>query len=118
MSDEDASGIAPPFDEPIAPPAYEPPAMERPIIDRPYNQPPVRLAAAGSAAASRRCRPSEPPRRRSTIREPAPIGSAGAPPSPAPVIPPPTPVISSTASDDTGQPKRGWWAKRLLGDKG
>jgi hypothetical protein len=26
-------------------------------------------------------------------------------------------VISSTASDDAGQPKRGWWGKRLLGDK-
>jgi hypothetical protein len=26
-------------------------------------------------------------------------------------------VISSTASEDSGQPKRGWWAKRLLGDK-
>ena len=121
VSDEDASGIAPPFDEPIAPPAYEPPAMERPImerpiIDRPYNQPPASAPEPPPQAAV----PAEPepPRRRSTIREPAPIGSAGAPPPPpAPVIPPPTPVISSTASDDAGQPKRGWWAKRLLGDK-
>jgi hypothetical protein len=32
-------------------------------------------------------------------------------------VPPPAPVISSTASEETGQPKRGWWGKRLLGDK-
>ena len=54
--------------------------------------------------------PQETPRRRSTIREPAPISAAGASPSPAP-------VISSTASDETGTPKRGWWGKRLIGDK-
>jgi ribonuclease E len=106
---------------PPAPPAYERPAMERPIIDRPYNQPPVsppepQPAAPPQAAAPAQAEP-EPPRRRSTIREPAPIGIAGAPPPPAPTIPPPTPVISSTASDDAGQPKRGWWGKRLLGDK-
>ena len=109
------------LDRPTAPPAYERPAMERPIIDRPYNQPPVSLpepqpAAPPQVAAPAQAEP-EPPRRRSTIREPAPIGIAGAPPPPAPTIPPPTPVISSTASDDAGQPKRGWWGKRLLGDK-
>ena len=59
----------------------------------------------------------EPPRRRSTIREPAPIGVAGAAPMPAPVIPAPTPVVSSTASEAPAAPKRGWWGKRLLGDK-
>ena len=112
ISDEDASAVSPPFDEP---------ATERPIIDRPYNQPPVsppepQPAAPPQAAAPAQAEP-EPPRRRSTIREPAPIGIAGAPPPPVPTIPPPTPVISSTASDDAGQPKRGWWGKRLLGDK-
>jgi len=109
------------LDRPAAPPAYERPAMERPIIDRPYNQPPVsppepQPAVPPQAAAPAQAEP-EPPRRRSTIREPAPIGIAGAPPPPAPTIPPPTPVISSTASDVAGQPKRGWWGKRLLGDK-
>ncbi|HEY1472714.1 MAG TPA: Rne/Rng family ribonuclease [Pseudolabrys sp.] len=120
VSDEDASAIAPPFDEPAAQPAAEAqPAVERPIIDRPYNPPPApepQSTPPQQAAAPTQAEP-EPPRRRSTIREPAPIGSAGAPP-PAPVNPPPTPVVSSTASDDSGQPKRGWWAKRLLGDKG
>jgi hypothetical protein len=56
-----------------------------------------------------------PPRRRSTIREPAPIAAAGV--VPTPVLPPSAPVISSTASDAAGTPKRGWWGKRLLGDK-
>ena len=66
-------------------PAYEAPPMERPIIDRPYNQPPV-SPAPQSAAPPQAAAPAEPepPRRRSTIREPAPIGAAGAPPSPAP----------------------------------
>jgi hypothetical protein len=57
----------------------------------------------------------EAPRRRSTIREPAPV-SSGTPsaPAPAPAYEPPTPVISSTAPE-TAAPKRGWWGKRLLG---
>ncbi len=120
VSDEDASAIAPPFDEPAAPHAYEPAAMERPIIDRPYNQPPVSAPEPQPAPPPQAATPApvepEPPRRRSTIREPAPIAIAGAPP-PAPSAPPPTPIVSSTAGDETGQPKRGWWAKRLLGDK-
>jgi ribonuclease E len=88
------------------------PAYERPVIDRPYNEPVAPPPAAAPVSAGQ-----EAPRRRSTIREPAPFASAGAPPSPASTISPPTPVISSTASEDSGAPKRGWWAKRLLGDK-
>jgi ribonuclease E len=60
---------------------------------------------------------SEPPRRHSTIREPAPFTSGeGGAPTLSPTIPPPQPVISSTAKENE-TPKRGWWAKRLLGDK-
>jgi hypothetical protein len=122
VSDEDASAIAPPFNETASPAAYEPSARERPILDRPYNQlpesaPEPQPAPPPQAAAPAQAEP-EPPRRRSTIREPAPIGQAGAPPPAAAATPPPTPVISSTTSDDAGQPKRGWWGKRLLGDKG
>ena len=96
--------------------------LERPIIDRPYSQPPdfppePQPAAPPQAAAPVQAEP-EPPRRRSTIREPAPIAHCGRTAAgPAPSAPPPAPVISSTASEETGQPKRGWWAKRLLGDK-
>jgi len=56
------------------------------------------------------------PRRRSTIREPAPFGTGQTPP-PSPTLPPPPPVISSTSSDQPAEPRRGWWGKRLLGDK-
>jgi ribonuclease E len=100
VSDEDASAIAPPFDEPaVAPPPAPAPVTPPAAEARPAVQP-------------------EAPRRRSTIREPAPIAMEGAPPPPpAPVIPSPTPVISSTAAEETATPKRGWWAKRLLGDK-
>lgn len=61
---------------------------------------------------------TEPPRRRSTVREPAPIGGEHSP-SPLPVAPPPesNPVVI-TSGDDANKPRRtGWWAKRILGDK-
>jgi ribonuclease E len=61
---------------------------------------------------------AEAPRRRSTIREPAPFAAR---PTEAPVpaaSPPPAPVISISSSEEPAQPKRGWWAKKLLGDKG
>jgi hypothetical protein len=112
VSDEDASFIAPPFDEgadtgrqvpPPPAPVHAEPEM------RPASPPP---AEAQPAAAER-----EMPRRRSTIREPAPVAAEGAPP-PAATVAPPTPVISSTAPEETATPKRGWWGKRLLGDKG
>jgi len=95
-------------------PDYAPPPYERPISPPPEARPaaPPRVETPAPAAAQQ-----EPPRRRSTIREPAPVAVEGAPPPPPPTLPLPTPVISSTASENTGQPKRGWWAKRLLGDK-
>jgi ribonuclease E len=92
---------APTYPAPSHPsPAFTPPPYERPAAPAPETP-------AVSA------QPQEPPRRRSTIREPAPIGTAAS--SPAPVIPLPTPVVSSTA--EPSAPKRGWWGKRLLGDK-
>ncbi len=59
--------------------------------------------------------PAEAPRRRSTVREPAAFASEGASPSPAATQS--TPVISSTAGDESATPKRGWWGKRLMGGK-
>ncbi|MFL5314178.1 MAG: ribonuclease E/G [Microvirga sp.] len=59
----------------------------------------------------------EPPRRRSTVREPAPfvIGSGE-----APVAPPPPPSAppqpSAEPPEEAGQPRRtGWWSRRLMG---
>ena len=64
---------------------------------------------------------SEPPRRRSTVREPAPAASRSEAPPPAPelVPPPPTtePVVTSPAERESNdRPRRsGWWSKRVLG---
>ena len=58
----------------------------------------------------------EAPRRRSTIREPAAFSSENGSSSPANLLPPKT-VVSSSGTDEQTAPKRGWWAKRLLGDK-
>ncbi|HVZ53966.1 MAG TPA: ribonuclease E/G, partial [Pseudolabrys sp.] len=116
LSDEDASSVSPPFDETAshveAPRAAEPPA---PI-------PAAEPAPAAPAVASEAPPAPEPSRRRSTIREPAPIVIDGASPppaapAPAPTLSAPTPVISSTASEESAAPKRGWWGKRLLGGK-
>jgi ribonuclease E len=90
------------------PPAYESaPAYSPP----PYQAPP---APQPSEAAAATLTPQEPPRRRSTIREPAPIGAAAGSPPP---LPAPAPVISVTATTEPATPKRGWWGKKLLGGK-
>jgi ribonuclease E len=99
---------APSFD---SAPAYAPPAYEPPAAPQPAPEVHVAVTAAPSHPPAQ-----ETPRRRSTIREPAPVSAAGAPPAPAPAYEPPTPVISSTAPE-TAAPKRGWWGKRLLGGK-
>jgi ribonuclease E len=119
LSDEDASGIAPPFHEgaddaaaSLAPAPMMPPPM-------PETQPapaPVAAAPIEEPVATQ-----EPPRRRSTIREPAPVSAEGvnvSSPAPVPAPPPAAPVVSSTASEEPATPKRGWWGRRLLGDKG
>ena len=84
-------------------PAYSPPVEERAIPS------PVEYSATTASAP-------EPSRRRSTIREPAPFGGENAqvPPS---ATSPSAPVVSSSGSEEPAAPKRGWWGKRLLGDK-
>ncbi|HEY6859370.1 MAG TPA: Rne/Rng family ribonuclease [Pseudolabrys sp.] len=86
-----------------APTYVPPPPEERPAL--PPAEAPTPIIGA-----------QEPPRRRSTIREPAPFAADSAPVPPS-NIPTPTPVISSTSAEETSAPKRGWWGKRLLGDK-
>ena len=56
------------------------------------------------------------PRRRSTIREPAAFSGEGMSSLPA-SSPSSAPVVSSSGADETAAPRRGWWGKRLLGDK-
>jgi len=81
-------------------------------LSQPVDQPPAPALEPQASVFSAQ----EPPRRRSTIREPAPLAS-DAPPAPSPASPP-APVISSTGAEEAAAPKRGWWGKRLLGDKG
>jgi ribonuclease E len=64
--------------------------------------------------------PAEPPRRRSTVREPAPTatGSEAPPPAPTEVASPaPQPVITEVGdSESTERPRRsGWWSRRFAG---
>jgi len=64
---------------------------------------------------------AEPPRRRSTVREPAPQAlrddASSPPPSITPSVPSVEPVVSGPAeSEDSDRPRRsGWWSKRALG---
>jgi ribonuclease E len=118
LSDEDASGIAPPFHEgaddaaasPAPAPMMPPPMPETQPAPAPVAAAPIEEPMATQA----------PPRRRSTIREPAPVseGVNVSSPAPVPAPPPAAPVVSSTASEEPATPKRGWWGRRLLGDKG
>ncbi len=113
VSDEDASVVAPPFHEgpetqvpPASGPAAAAPAPEaRPMAPPPAESPPASPRA-------------EPQRRRSTVREPAPFAAAGSSPTqPVPSTPPAAPPVVSSTSEEPAQPRRGWWGRRLLGDK-
>jgi ribonuclease E len=84
--------------------------------------PPQPMATAPAEAAAAEPAP-EPPRRRSTVREAAPVFSSSSPeaiPMPTPQPAPPPAAMSSSAEAEEAKPRRtGWWAKRLLGgDKG
>ena len=96
------------MDRPASYDAAPPASYAPPIEQRPEPAPMDSPAAAANM--------QEPPRRRSTIREPAPFASERTPVPPPPAAPS-TPVISSTGPEEPATPKRGWWGKRLLGDK-
>jgi hypothetical protein len=95
-----------------------------PQLDEPqqYESEPVYAAPVEDHPAPQPEEPTAPPgeqdlrRRRSTIREPVTFPGEGMPPSPANFASP-TPVISSSGPDEQTVPKRGWWGRRLLGDK-
>ena len=63
----------------------------------------------------------EPVRRRSTVREPAPIaGGENAPAAPAAATPPASPaaepVVETTEAAEGDRPRRtGWWSRRFAG---
>jgi ribonuclease E len=106
--------------------AAEPRTVERQDIEAP---PPAHVPTpVPHAAESQQAEPkqSEPPRRRSTIREPAPIlggaqGDIASTPIPKPVVvvshePAPAATESAPQESDAAKPRRtGWWARRLAG---
>ncbi len=91
-------------------PAYTP-RIEHVPQPEPAPQP---MAAAPVPAPAAE---AAPPRRRSTVREAAPVSTSGAPVVVAQMPPsaPVTPVVTSTADEASKPKKSGWWAKRLLG---
>src|SRR5579862_1735107 len=107
-----------PGDE-LAPPAAAEPELKEAVADldtAPPSAPPAPVTAEVPPTEQQ----AEPPRRRSTVRERAPITSSddAAPPAPtAPVAPAPEPVITeAAATEDTNQPRKtGWWSRRFAG---
>jgi ribonuclease E len=84
----------------------------------PPSAPPAPVGAEAPSAEQQ----AEPPRRRSTVRERAPITSSDdAPPpaatAPAAPAPAPEPVITEVAATEgTNQPRKtGWWSRRFAG---
>jgi ribonuclease E len=92
-------------------PAHEAPAARFEAVEHVAPSPVMHEPAAAVAP--------EAPKRRSTVREPAPVFGEAAPVAvpPPPPEPVPAPAITSAAeSEDANRPRRtGWWAKRLLG---
>ena len=88
---------------------YEPPEDRPP----PAAVPAVAAPEAPESAAQERAR------RRSTVREPAPMVFSGESMAPIPHSPveAPQPIVSGPAqSEDSDRPRRsGWWSKRVLG---
>ena len=109
----------PAYAEPMIEPAMRPSTAEAEFPAPVGHDAPEALRAEAEAEAAEAAEAAEEPqRRRSTVRERAPIALEGEP-APAPTLPPPpAPVISVSSSDEPAQPKRGWWGKRILGDKG
>ena len=93
-------------------PDEQPLHENEPVYAAPVEQPPAPLLEEPAAATGEQ----DVRRRRSTIREPVAFSGESMPPSPA-NLPPSTPVVSSSGADEQTTPKRGWWGKRLLGDK-
>ncbi|HLH91681.1 MAG TPA: Rne/Rng family ribonuclease [Xanthobacteraceae bacterium] len=101
-------------------PAVAPPTTNLGSEPAAPTEPPTHHEAAHAEPAAH-----EPPRRRSTVREPAPLAfdegaSTFAQPVPPPSAEPaPAPAAAERhepAADDAAKPRRtGWWAKRVLG---
>jgi ribonuclease E len=107
-----------PGDE-LAPPAAAEPELKEAVADldaAPPSAPPAPVSAEAPHAEQQ----AEPPRRRSTVRERAPIGGSDDTPPPTPtmpVAPAPEPVVTEVAeTEGTDRPRKtGWWSRRFAG---
>jgi ribonuclease E len=113
------AGAAPPPPEREAPAVEPQDELPAPVAAEPRDIPPPPMPAAAAAETPA---PSETPRRRSTVREPAPQafdaeGHVSAPSFTPPPMPAVEPVVSSSTEGESGdRPRRsGWWSKRVLG---
>ncbi len=97
------------------------PELKEAVADLDATPPAVSPAPVSAAAPQPVPPPEEPVRRRSTVRERAPVGgSEEALPTPQtqqPVVPTPEPVVAeSTEAADSDRPRRtGWWSRRFAG---
>jgi ribonuclease E len=112
VADLDTVAVVPPRAEPA-----EPAGAEEASSHAPHVQTPSEVAPAAEAARE------EPPRRRSTVREPAPLagseaaGGEGASAPVTPAAPVPEPVITEvdTGESAKGPRRSGWWSRRSAG---
>ena len=109
-----------PGDE-LAPPAAAEPELKEAVADLDAAPPSAPPAPVGVEAPHVEQQP-EPPRRRSTVRERAPIGGSDDAPPPAPTmpatpVPAPEPVVTEVAeTEGTDRPRKtGWWSRRFAG---
>jgi ribonuclease E len=92
-------------------------------LDAPPTEapPPAEPADIAPAQASPEPPPHESPRRRSTVREPAPTAATTDAPSPPTPMQPPSPapqpaVTENSESEAADRPRRsGWWSRRFAG---
>ena len=122
VADLDAVPAAPPRAEPAEPAGTEaassfvPQKVSHAAREMPSE---VAPAAQETREETREEAREETPRRRSTVREPAPLagGSEGAGAPAAPAAPAPEPVITEIdTGESANQPRRsGWWSRRSAG---
>jgi ribonuclease E len=105
-------------DDELAPPAAAEPELREAVADLDAAPPPAPVSAEAPHAEQQ----AEPPRRRSTVRERAPITSSDDAPPPAstaPVAPAPAPepvITEVAATEGANQPRKtGWWSRRFAG---
>ena len=109
-----------PGDE-LAPPTAAEPELKEAVADLDATPPaPAPASAPVSAEAPSAEQHPEPPRRRSTVRERAPVAGSDDAPPPAPIEPAPPapePVVTEVAETaNADQPRKtGWWSRRFAG---